>query len=175
MLRPELQDAQVFADTIKVMTETHQRVAKAYLADGTIAGAVPPLRALIEIMANGQSAEGWTINDEDFRRLFDRDVVLTSDWYIARLKAKRAAALARAEAGLSSIERFATTPGNEEPSARLGIDDRIKFARSEVDRFMSDDYWQQIIGTTGGEATELLELGLMCNNPALCQSVDGAE
>jgi len=158
LLQPELQDRDVFAATIGVMIETHERVAKAYFDDGTIEGAIPPLRALLEIMAHGKSREGWGIDAPEFRALFDRDVVMSSDWYTERLEAKRAAALARAEAGLAAIERFAATPGNEEPSARLDMTKRILDAKSEVARFNGDTYRRQIVGTTGGEASSVLTL-----------------
>jgi len=158
LLQPELQDPDVFAATIGVMVETHERVAKAYFDDGTIDGAIPPLRALLEIMAHGKSREGWDIDTPEFRRLFDRDVVMNSDWYTERLEAKRAAALARAEAGLAAIEKFAATPGNEEPSARLDMPKRILDAKSEVARFKGGTYRKQIVGTTGGEASSVLTL-----------------
>jgi len=152
MLRPESQDPAVFAQTMEVMVETHRRVAQAYLDDGTIERAIPPLRALLEIMALGQSAEGWTLVSPEFRRLFARDAVMASDWYTDRLQVKKLAALSRARAGLAAIERFAARPGNDEPSVRLGIADRIADARSEVARFQSAAYRHQLIGTTGTEA-----------------------
>ena len=62
ILRPETQDRQVFVDSVDVMVTTHERVARSYLEDGTIASARPPVRALPEIMANGTSSEGWTVH-----------------------------------------------------------------------------------------------------------------
>ena len=58
MLRPELQDVGIFAESIATIVTTHERVARAYFQDGTIALAVPPLRALLEIMADGFTAAG---------------------------------------------------------------------------------------------------------------------
>src|SRR5664280_2261292 len=46
MLRPELQDVSIFAESIATIVTTHERVARSYFQDGTIALAVPPLRAL---------------------------------------------------------------------------------------------------------------------------------
>jgi len=163
MLAPELQDPAVFIHTMQVMVTTHERVAKAYFDDGTISGAIPPLRALLEIMANGKTSDGLTVDEPEFRAMFDREAVLASSWYKDRLTAKKAAALGRAEAGLAAIERFASIPGNEAPSERLGIAERIKNAKAEVARFQQPLYWQQIIGTTGGEASKLLTIGAMSN------------
>lgn len=149
MLKPELQDPDVFAESVDVIVETHRRVAQAYLDDGTISMAVPPLRALLEIMANGTSAEGWTLQSPEFRALFTRESILDSDWYSERLAAKAEAAHARAVAGCAAIEEFAATPGNEEPSARLDIDARIAAARAEVEKFASEEWRRSLIGTVG--------------------------
>ena len=54
MLRPETQDMDAYVDGILNITETQQRVARQYLEDGSINQACPPLRALLQIMAEGQ-------------------------------------------------------------------------------------------------------------------------
>ncbi len=149
MLRPELQDPDVFAQSVATIVATHERVARAYIDDGTITWAVPPLRALLEIMANGASAEGWTLDSPDFRTQFTRDSVLASEWYSARLDAKQAAANARAHAGLAAIEKFVRTPGNEEPSERLGMQTRVAAAKAEAQRVSSLAFRKRLVGTTG--------------------------
>ncbi|MGB7962428.1 MAG: hypothetical protein WCF12_05630, partial [Propionicimonas sp.] len=151
MLKPELQDQHVFAESMATMVTTHQRVAQSYFDDGTISLAVPPLRALLEIMALGTTTEGWDLESPEFRELFTRESVLNADWYVERLDAKQAAALRRATAGLAAIELFVSTPGNEEPSARLGMSSRVDAARAEVARFSSDEFREQLIGTVGGQ------------------------
>ncbi len=149
MLRPELQDPAVFAESMATMVTTHQRVAQAYIADGTIALAIPPLRALLEIMANGVTAEGWDLESVEFRGLFDKQYILTSSWYAERLDAKQAAAAERAAAGLAALQRFASTPGNDEPSQRLAIPARIIAAETEYAKFSSSAYREGIVGTVG--------------------------
>jgi len=149
MLRPELQDLDVFAESVDTIVATHERVARAYRRDGTISLAVPPLRALLEIMADGVSAEGWTLESPEFRATFTRESVLSSSWYAERLDARQAAATARARAGLAAIERFVSTPGNEEPNARLDMPARVEAARLEAERVASPEYRTQLIGTLG--------------------------
>ena len=92
MLRPELQDPAVFADSVETIARTHERVARAYVRDGTISLAIPPLRALLEIMADGTSAQGWVLESPEFREQFTRESVLAAGWYAERLAAKQAAA-----------------------------------------------------------------------------------
>jgi hypothetical protein len=149
MLRPELQDPDVYAEAVATIVATHERVARSYFDDGTIELAIPPLRALLEIMAHGASAEGWTLHSPEFRALFERDYILNSDWYAARLDAKQAAAASRADAGLQALQKFISTPGNEEPSERLDVPKRIEAAQAEYDKFSSAAYRTGIIGTVG--------------------------
>jgi hypothetical protein len=149
MLRPELQDKQIFVDSVDTIVATHERVARAYFADGTADLAVPPLRALLEIMAYGTTADGRTIDDVTVREMFTRASVLASDWYAARLVAKQQGAVTRAANGLAAIERFVATPGNEEPSARLDMPARIDVARSELERVSSPEYLSMLRGTLG--------------------------
>jgi hypothetical protein len=149
MLRPELQDPGVFAESVTTIALTHERVARAYAKDGTISLAVPPLRALLEIMADGLSAQGWGLDSPEFREQFTRESVLASDWYAERLVAKQAAASARASAGLAAIEKFVTTPGNEEPTARLDMPARVAAARLEAERIAGPQFAEQLVGTAG--------------------------
>ncbi len=149
MLRPELQDVGIFAESIATIVTTHERVARSYFQDGTIALAVPPLRALLEIMAEGSTAAGWGLDSPEFRAMFTREAVLASDWYAQRLDAKQAAASARANAGLAAIEKFVSTPGNKEPTARLDMPARVEAARVEAQRLASPEFREQLVGTTG--------------------------
>jgi len=149
MLRPELQDEGIFAESIATIVTTHERVARSYFQDGTIALAVPPLRGLLEIMAEGVTAQGWGLDSPEFRVMFTREAVLASDWYSQRLDAKQAAASARADAGLAAIERFVSTAGNEEPTARLGMPARVEAARVEARRLASHEVREQLVGTEG--------------------------
>lgn len=149
MLRPELQDIGIFAESMDTIVTTHRRVARSYFDDGTITLAVPPLRALLEIMAEGSSAEGWDVDSPQFRAMFTRESVLASDWYAQRLDAKQAAARGRADAGLAAIEKFVSTPGNDEPTARLDIRARVEAARAEAARLARPEFREQLIGTAG--------------------------
>ena len=128
---------------------THERVARSYFEDGTVSLAIPPLRALLEIMAHGVTTQGWGLDAPEFREMFTREAVLASDWYAARLDAKQAAASGRADAGLAAIEKFVTTPGNEEPTARLDMPARVAAARAETERLAGREYREQLVGTTG--------------------------
>jgi phosphoenolpyruvate carboxykinase (diphosphate) len=149
MLRPELQDADAFAESMATIVATHERVARAYVADGTIELAVPPLRALLEIMADGASAEGWTFTSPEFRELFTRSSVLASDWYAERIAAQQAGDIHRAAHGVTSLEHFAGNPDNAEASERLGLPGRIAAAKADAKRLASNAYRKSLVGAVG--------------------------
>lgn len=149
MLRPELQDLDVFADSMDTIVTTHERVATSYFDDGTIALACPPLRALLEIMAYGATADGKDLSSPEVRGLFDRDNVLASDWYAERLDAKQAADVRHADAAIAALTRFVGTEGNESVVARLALDARLERVRAEREQLASDEYRQSLVGTLG--------------------------
>lgn len=154
MLRPELQDAGIYARSMAVIVETHRRVAQAYFDDGTAALAIPPLRALLEIMAFGATADGHDLASAEVRSLFDREAVLASDWYAERLDSKQRLASGRARAVVDRLEAFAGHPENREACERLDVPARLAAARAELDRFSSDDYRAALVGTLGRQPLE---------------------
>jgi hypothetical protein len=149
MLKPELQDADVYADSVEVIVETHRRVAQSYLDDGTIAMAIPPLRALLQYMAGGHSSEGWTLHSPELRELFTRDNVLASDWYAERLAAKQKADICHYEAAAGRLELFQSEDANADPVERLHVQQRLVEAYAELGRVKQDAYRAGLVGTLG--------------------------
>jgi hypothetical protein len=149
MLRPETQDLGVFADSVDVMVSTHERVARAYLKDGTIDSACPPVRALLEIMADGVTADGRTLGDPEFRAMFTRESVLASDWYAARLDAAQAQLVARADAGVAAIEALLESDPDRRVADRLGLADRLAEVTAARDEAASAAARERLVGTIG--------------------------
>ena len=149
MLRPELQDADIFADSVRTISTTHARVAKSYFDDGTVSLAVPPIRALLEIMVNGVCSEGWTLDDPELREMFTRESVLASDWYAERIDAKQAEAVRRAERGIAHLEQFMADPRNASACEEIDVQARLDQVRKFHDRAVTAEYRQQLVGTLG--------------------------
>lgn len=152
MLRPELQDHEQFVDGIKNITETQQRVAMAYFEDGGIDLAIPPLRAILHIMAYGEF-EGKTIHDPDVRGLFDRDLVLASDWYQDRLTAKKDLRLRMMRDHIRCLEEFLDRENYSLEAERLELSTRLEETRAHLAEFEANpgEYIQRITGTIGVE------------------------
>lgn len=123
MLRPELQDESVFAESVGTIVTTHRRVAQSYIDDGTIALAVPPIRALLEIMANGATSDGLGLRDDAFREQFSRESVLASEWYRERLASQRSSEIAFVERSIAAVDDFISRP-QASTAERLGLPDR---------------------------------------------------
>jgi hypothetical protein len=153
MLRPELQDMDIFADGMDNIISTQKRVAKMYFDDGSIKQACPPLRALLHIMAHDQW-EGKGLDHPEFRGLFTRESLLASGWYAARLKAKQAidAALWRRHADY--LDKFQKRSSHADEAVRLGIPHRLVRARSKLEEVESPAYLESLAGTLGVEPIE---------------------
>lgn len=151
ILKPELQDLAIFADSVNVITTTHRRVAQAYFDDGTIELACPPLRGLLEIMANGQTADGLTLNDPAFRAQFDRDAIMSSDWYAARLNSKQVDDTRRIQKGIADLREFIKAKQNQDTVNRVKLTERLTEAEQELAYVSSADYLKTLRGTIGRE------------------------
>ncbi len=149
MLRPELQDMDTFVEAMDTIVKTHQRVAQTYIDDGTVALAVPPVRALLEIMATGVSADDETLDDPDFRRSFTRDSVLASKWYAERLKAQRDSDVSYAERSIAAMADFTSKELHKDTSERLGIIAKTAAVKARLTDLTEDETGQSYVGTLG--------------------------
>jgi hypothetical protein len=150
ILKPEIQDAAVFADGIHNIVEAHQRVALAYFADGSVADACPPLRALLHIMAHG-SFEGKDVHHPEIRALFTREALLESEWYKERLAIKQARDVALWERHVKTLNEFLSLASHSDEAERLGIGERLSLARHELERVSSKSYVAELHGTIGAD------------------------
>ena len=154
MLRPEQQDMDIFADGVDTIVTTHQRVAESYFADGSIAMACPPLKALLEIMAHGKTAAGQGLDSPEVRGLFTRAHLLGSDWYRARLDAKQTAETTLWTHHVKSLETVLDQDGYADVIARLSLKSRLAHAKTELARVKSPAYRKSLDGTLGVQPLE---------------------
>jgi hypothetical protein len=146
MLRPEEQDAALFADGMEAIVDTQRRVALHYFEDGSIAAASPPIRALLHIMAHGHF-EGCQVNEPCIRSLFTREALLESEWYLERLRTKQAREKTLWQRHLRAAEEFAHSGLSSEDL----LDGRLDQVRLQLARVSSPDYLKELISTTGAD------------------------
>lgn len=131
MLAPELQGEDIYAESVATIVETHRRVAQAYMDDGTVALGIPPIRALLEVMAYGQTSEGLTLTDEAFRGMFDREEILASDWYRERLEAEKEGHVAFLARSVAAVEDFLSRPQGATEDRREMFEERLAGLKKE--------------------------------------------
>jgi hypothetical protein len=150
MLKPELQSMEDFVDGINNITEVQQRVAKTYFEDRSIDSAIPPLKILLHIMANG-TFEGKDISDPELRKQFDRALVIKSDWYQQRLKLKQQKDVNFLKSSIKYLKDFKENSANESLLEELQIDTKISKAEVKLKKVQSDAYLKSLVGTIGAD------------------------
>jgi hypothetical protein len=153
MLRPELQDLDIFADGMDNIVTTQQRVAQMYFDDGSIAQACPPLRALLHVMRSNEW-EGKGLTHPDLRRLFTREALLASDWYAARLEAKRQIDRRLWRRHADYLGRFLKMTSHADEAARLGIPARLTRAHKLLEEIETPAWLEGLRGTLGAQPIE---------------------
>lgn len=148
MLRPELQDMDVFADGMDNIVSTQKRIAQSYFDDGSVAMACPPLRALLHIMRDDHF-ENKRLDDPEIRALFTRENMLASDWYAERLAAKQSLDVARWDRHEKYLEKFLAKSSHADEAVRLGIQERRAHAQEVLTFVSSPAYLEHLQGTIG--------------------------
>ncbi len=148
LLKPEIQGLEIFADGVKNITEAHEKVAKSYFTDGSIDAAIPPLKAILYVMAHGEF-EGKNIHDSEIRKLFNRDYVIKSDWYLERIKAKQKKEISLFEDHIKYLNNFMQKENYTEVIDKLEIKNRLAYATKELEYLESSEYLGDLVGTIG--------------------------
>jgi len=135
------------------ITEAQARTARAYITDGSVDDACPPLRAILYIMAEGRTPEGLTADSPAFRELFEREKVLASEWYRQRLMAKQRQEVARLQRCIEALRDFLAHPESAGDAARLGIAERLASAETQLETASGSAFVDSLVGTVGTDPT----------------------
>ena len=148
MLRPEMQDLQIFVDGLDNLISAQKRIAQLYFSDGSIELACPPLRALLHVMRD-DNFQGKRLDHPAIRSLFTRESMLASDWYAERLKARQRADIRLWNRHVRSLKAFVAKMNYAEEAERLGLAERLAGAQGILEMVRSADYPNQLRGTIG--------------------------
>lgn len=148
MLKPELQDMDVFVEGMLTIAAAHKEVALNYFEDGSIEEACPPLKALLHIMAYGEF-EGAGLNDPTLRKLFTRESMLASDWYQDRLKSQQTRDIAAWKSHVAYLKHFLKRSTHADVAKRLKIEDRLATAKEQLAKVSAPDHLKSLVGTIG--------------------------
>jgi hypothetical protein len=150
ILQPETQDPATFADGILYIAEAQKRVAKMYFEDGSIEIACPPLKALLHIMVDGEF-EKKSIRDAEIRKLFTKESLLASDWYMDRLRLRQLREQQLWQRHVQSLETFFNS--NEFPDEKISMNilGRLEKSRQQLNTVLSAQYLVDLQGTLGAD------------------------
>ncbi len=150
MLKPELQGMDDFIDGINNIVEAQRKVALQYFAEGSVDAAIPPLQILLHIMAYGHY-EDMDISNPELRKYFDRDYVINSDWYKARLKVKQDRDINFKKEQINYLRDFKANQYNDNLVAEMDIENRLEATIEKLAYFESDSYIKDLEGTIGAD------------------------
>jgi hypothetical protein len=150
MLHPELQDMETFVASIRNLTITQKRVAEGMMRDGTYEALVPPLQALVKIMIDGEF-EGKNRQHPEFRQMFTRESVLSSDWYKKRLQIKQERDIKYWSETIAYLEQTMSKSNFRETSVQLDLPAKLEAARNELAHVQSPAYLDELFGTIGAD------------------------
>jgi phosphoenolpyruvate carboxykinase (diphosphate) len=128
MLRPERQSLDEYVDGVDHIVEGQQKAAAYYFEDGSIELAIPPLKALLTILAKGEG----DLKAPEFRRLFDRETVLQSDWYLNRLKTHQLVEQRLLEKHLAALSEFLEKRTRLSSSERSELEAKLALAKAKL-------------------------------------------
>ncbi len=148
MLRPERQNIDAFIEGINHIVESQKKVSLVYFEDGSVESAIPPLKALLHIMAY-DSYEGKDIHDPEIRGLFEREYVVSSSWYKDRLYRKQKRDVSHIKYIISYMELFMSKKENLELSEKLNIRKRLERCSENLEKASSEDYIKLLEGSIG--------------------------
>lgn len=150
ILQPETQDPATFADGILYIAEAQKRVAKMYFEDGSIEIACPPLKGLLHIMVDGEF-EKKSIRDAEIRKLFTKESLLASDWYMDRLRLRQLREQQLWQRHVQSLETFFNS--NEFPDEKISMNilGRLEKSRQQLNTVLSAQYLVDLQGTLGAD------------------------
>ena len=150
ILRPEIQNREVFADGVENIVEAQQKVAASYLEDGSIEEACPPLKALLHIMAQGHF-QGKDAHHPEIRALFTREALLSSRWYQERLETKQARDIALWQRHIAYLEAYTQRASHQDIVTRMELHERLEQAKNRLNQVSGREYLHGLHGTIGAD------------------------
>jgi hypothetical protein len=151
MLHPELQSLAEYVDGIENIAGAMEKSAKAYFEDGSIDAAIPPLKAVLSVMATG-SYEGKSIHDPEVRKLFERDAVVKSDWYKKRLEDYRGQEIAYMEKSIAYIRNFIAERAETGSLSARRAQAELARSKDRLEQLLSRDYLDLVDGSLGKDS-----------------------
>ena len=83
--------------------------------------------------------------------MFTREYLLSSDWYRERLLAKQAIDIKQWQRRCNDLEEYCSIASHQMAAQRLGLRDRLEYAKKQLAIVSSHEYLKSLIGTIGAD------------------------
>jgi len=150
ILKPELQDAESFADGILHIAEAQAKVAKTYFNDGSYEAACPPLQAVLSVLAHGHF-NGLSASSPEFRAMFTREALLSSDWYRLRLETQQHREVGYWTAAKQRLEDCVQAGTHHEAALKPDLHDRLRYVNEQLHASLSPGRVEELFGCVGAD------------------------
>lgn len=150
ILKPEKQSLENFVEGVENIVEAQRKAALLYFEDGSVESAIPPLKAILHIMAYGHY-KGKDVQDEKIRNLFTREYVLRSSWYKERLLLQQERDLKLWQSHKDYLLKFQSKKINNPISRDLHLDKKLKLIDKKIKEISSSQYLKKLKGTIGAD------------------------
>ncbi len=147
LLEPELQDPEAYAAGIDYLTDAQRTIAQAYFRDGTIELACPPLRRLLELVAEG--APSAAFDEPGFREAFTRQAILDSEWYRRRVEAAADLEATLARRKVEYVRRTLEAQRSSGEAIGIDLEGRLAAATELLRRAESPETRRRLSGRIG--------------------------
>jgi hypothetical protein len=144
----ELQSLEEFVDGIENIATSDGESPPSLFRGRVVRAAIPPLKAVLSVMAYGNYG-GKSIQDPEVRRLFDREYVLASDWYRARLEHYREHEIAYIESSISYLRRFLAERAEPKSLTERRVQAELSNSHGRLEELMTPNYLERIWGSIG--------------------------
>ena len=156
MLRPETQDMDTFVASVDNLFLTQRRVAEGFKKDGTYERLCPPLKALVDIMIDG-NYKGMTRSQPELRAMFDPETILNSDWYKDRLHEKQKRDIAYWNKIIDIFKESKAGNRCEAIQNTFDLDAKMLDAEANLKHVSAPEYLEELKGTMGADTLRPIE------------------
>lgn len=147
ILTPEKQDLKAFVEGVINIANGHKKAALAYFKDGSYEEAIPPLKALLSVMAYDEG----DIQSEEIRSLFNKETVINSEWYQKRLLRKQTIEIDLMKVKISNMKLFMSDKRNHAVIEEFDYQSKLDLAEASLSYLESESYLQSLVGTLGAD------------------------
>ncbi len=129
------------------IAENQKVAAEQYFKDGSYEMAIPPLKALLSIMVEG-NYEGKDLSHPEIREMFTYDYLIKSDFYVSRVMQKQQNDIRLHENHIKNLEQSIAS-NSKDPKIIAELKRRLSVAKADLTDISSIAFMKRNVGMLG--------------------------